>query len=49
MRLSKFAHRKLRAGTRLTIQVTKPGFIGKRFVFTIHRGKAPALAISQIV
>jgi hypothetical protein len=49
VRLAKFARRKLRPGTRLTIQVTKPGFIGKRFVFTIRRGKAPTLAISQIV
>ena len=49
VKLAKFANRKLRAGTRLTIQVTKPGFIGKRFVITIRRNKAPTLAISQIV
>lgn len=33
--------RRLRAGTRIVVTVTKPGFIGKRTVLLIHRGKAP--------
>jgi hypothetical protein len=32
----------LRAGTRLEISVTRPGFIGKHTVFRIRRDKAPA-------
>jgi hypothetical protein len=34
--------RRLRAGTRLVIRVTRPGFIGKHSVIRIRRGKAPA-------
>lgn len=33
--------RNLRAGTRLTITLTRQGFVGKRTVFKIRRGKAP--------
>jgi hypothetical protein len=48
-KLSKFAKKKLRAGTKLTIRVTKPGAIGKQFVIKIRAGKRPTLKISQIV
>jgi hypothetical protein len=48
VKLAKFAKKKLRAGTTLTIRVTKPGAIGKQFVITIRRGKVPKLRISQI-
>jgi hypothetical protein len=34
--------RELIAGTRLTITVTKPGYITKVTTITIRRGKAPA-------
>jgi hypothetical protein len=34
--------RRLRAGTRLVIRVTRAGFIGKHTVIRIRRGKAPA-------
>jgi hypothetical protein len=34
--------RRLRAGTRLVIRVTRDGFIGKHTVIRIRRGKAPA-------
>jgi hypothetical protein len=33
--------RRLRAGTRLVVRVTRPGFIGKHTVIRIRRGKAP--------
>jgi hypothetical protein len=32
----------LRAGVRLTISVTRPGWIGKHTVITLRKGKAPA-------
>lgn len=48
VKLAKFTKKKLRPGTRLTIRVTKPGFIGKQFVILIRRNKAPKLTISQI-
>ena len=47
-KLAKFANKKLRPGTKLTIRVTKPGFIGKQFVILIRKNKAPKLTISQI-
>ena len=49
VKLSKFVKKKLRAGTTLTIRVTRPGAIGKQFVITIRKGKRPTLKISQIV
>jgi len=33
--------RELRSGTTLTVSVTRKGFVGKRTVFKIRRGKAP--------
>ena len=39
-RLKRF-ERRLRAGTRLVIKITKPGFIGKWSVITIRRGRPP--------
>jgi hypothetical protein len=48
VKLSKFMKKKLRPGTKLTIRVTKPGFIGKQFVILIRKSKAPKLTISQI-
>ena len=47
MKLAKFMKKKLRAGTTLTIRVTKAGTIGKQFVIKIGKGKAPKLTISQ--
>ena len=46
---SKFVKKKLRAGTRLTIRITKPGAVGKQFVIRIRAGKRPTLKISQIL
>jgi hypothetical protein len=40
-RLQRF-ERRLRAGTRLEIKVTKPGYIGKWSIITIRRGRPPA-------
>jgi hypothetical protein len=34
--------RGLRAGTRITISVTRKGYVGKLTIFTIRRGKAPS-------
>jgi hypothetical protein len=34
--------RELRAGTKLTITVTKPGYISKVTTITIRKGKSPA-------
>ena len=48
VKLAKFTKKKLRPGTKLTIRVTKPGFIGKQFVILIRKNKAPKLTISQI-
>jgi hypothetical protein len=48
VKLKKFTEKKLRPGTKLTIRVTRDGAIGKQFVITIRRGKAPRLRISQI-
>jgi hypothetical protein len=39
-RLNAFEGR-LRAGTRLVIRVTRPGFIGKHTSIAVRRGKAP--------
>jgi hypothetical protein len=39
-RLRRF-ERDLRAGTRLTFTITKPGYVGKRTVILIRRGAAP--------
>jgi hypothetical protein len=33
--------RNLRSGTQLTITLTRTGYVGKRTVFKIRRGKAP--------
>ena len=40
VRLKRF-QRTLRAGARITVKVTKSGFIGRVVLFTIRRGKAP--------
>jgi hypothetical protein len=36
--------RTLRAGTKITVTVTRPGYVGKRTVFVVRRGKAPQRA-----
>lgn len=46
--LGRFLKKKLRAGTTLRIQVTKPGAIGKRFVIKIRKGKRPMITITQL-
>jgi hypothetical protein len=48
IKLKKFTKKKLRAGTKLTIRVTKEGAIGKQFVITIRKGKAPRIKVTQI-
>jgi hypothetical protein len=40
MRVRRF-ERTLRSGTRITVSVTRPGYIGKRTVIVIRRGAAP--------
>jgi len=39
-------HHRLAVGTKLTISVVEPGRIGKVYVFTIRRDKAPALLVA---
>jgi hypothetical protein len=39
-RVTRF-ERNLRSGTRITISVTRKGYVGKRTVFVIRRGQAP--------
>jgi hypothetical protein len=48
VKLVRFAKRKLRAGTTLTIRVTRDGSIGKQFAIKIRKGKPPKVTISQI-
>jgi hypothetical protein len=36
--------RSLRAGTKIAVTVTRPGYIGKRTVFVVRRGRAPQRA-----
>lgn len=48
VKLSKFAKKKLAAGTTLDIQVTRAGAIGKRFLIKIRKAKKPTLRISPI-
>ncbi len=42
--LARFAHRKLKPGTRVTVRVTHPSWVGKFFSFTIRGGAAPLVA-----
>jgi hypothetical protein len=42
-RLARFQHT-LRAGTRISVTITRHGYIGKQTVFRIRRGKAPQRA-----
>ena len=37
----RFKKRKLPIGGKLTVTMTAPEFIGKRFVYTTRKGKAP--------
>ena len=48
VKLAEFVKKKLRAGTKLTIRVTKPNAIGKQFVIQIRKGKRPKLTVTQI-
>jgi hypothetical protein len=48
VKLARFMKKKLRAGTTLTIRVTKAGTIGKQFVIRIRKGKAPKVTVVQI-
>jgi Bacterial Ig-like domain (group 3) len=38
---SRFGGQRLPAGSLITIEFTRPGWIGKAYVFTIHGGRAP--------
>ena len=48
VKLARFLKKKLRAGTKLTIRVTRPGSVGKQFVLQIRKGKRVRVTISQI-
>jgi hypothetical protein len=39
--LSRFRHRRLRAGTRITVRMTRRHWVGKSYSFTIRAGRAP--------
>jgi Bacterial Ig-like domain (group 3) len=39
--LSRFRHRRLRAGTRITVRMTRRDWVGKSYSFTIRAGRAP--------
>ncbi|MFZ1996907.1 MAG: Ig-like domain repeat protein, partial [Solirubrobacteraceae bacterium] len=39
--LSRFRHRHLRAGTRITVRLTRRQWVGKSYSFTIRAGRAP--------
>jgi hypothetical protein len=39
--LSRFRHRHLRAGTRITVRITRRQWIGKSYSFTIRSGRGP--------
>ena len=41
--LARFDHKKLKPGTRLTVRVTHPNWVGKFFSFTIRAGAAPVV------
>lgn len=41
-----FRDRHLAPGARVTVAITKPGWIGRTFVFKIRSGKAPSLVIT---
>ena len=48
VKLATCLKKKLPAGTKLTIRVTKPGSVGKQFVLQIRKGKRVKVTISQI-
>ena len=39
-------HKRLRVGTRLIVQIIKPGWVGKEYVFVIRAGRAPRVQIT---
>lgn len=41
-----FRKRRLKVGTKVTITITAPGFIGKRITFTIRKRKLPAVKLA---
>ena len=41
--LARFGHKKLKPGTRVTVQVTHPNWVGKFFSFKIRAGAAPVV------
>ncbi len=41
--LSRFRHRRLRAGTRITVRMTRRHWVGKYYSFTIRAGRAPMI------
>ena len=46
--LKPYRKKKLPAGTKLTITITTPGAIGKRFTFTVRKRKVPRLQVRCI-
>jgi hypothetical protein len=36
----------LSVGTRITVEIVKPGWIGKQYVFTVRAGRAPGVQIA---
>jgi hypothetical protein len=41
-----FAGRRLRPGTHFTVELVKPGWVGKAFLFTTRSGATPATAVT---
>ena len=41
-----FSHRRLRAGSRITIRITRSNWVGKYYSFAIVAGKPPNIALS---
>ena len=40
-----FKKRKLKVGTKITISITAPGFVGKRITYTIRKSKIPSVKV----
>lgn len=40
-----FAQRRLRVGSRIAIAITRPGWVGKYYLFTVRAGRAPRVQI----
>ncbi len=43
---SRFGHRRLKAGTRITVEITRPSWIGKYYLFATRAGRGPRIRIA---